>query len=403
VKLTSKSVATLSLPPGKSDHITWDTEIPRFGYRLRLGASGRINRSWIVQYRHAGASRRLLLGSGGVLGAEQARAAAKKALASVELGQDPQQDRSDRRGKDSQTLKAVIADYLAVKRNQVRVRTYGVRVRYLCGSYFRALHYVPVDQVTRKDVATQLTRIMVEHGDTTALLARATLSAFYAWAMTMGIVEHNPVIGTPKAKSNKPRERVLHDEELGRIWKACRDDDYGRIIKLLILTACRRQEIGGMRWSELDLERRAWVLPASRAKNGRQHELPLMPMVLDIIAGVPRRATRDYLFGVSGQNGFYRWSAAKEMLDKRCGVTEWTLHDIRRSVATRMADLGVQPHIIEQVLNHQSGHKRGPAGIYNRSAYAREVRAALALWADHVRALVEGGERKVLNFTPPAS
>ena len=68
-----------------------------------------------------------------------------------------------------------------------------------------------------------------------------------------------------------------------------------------------------------------------------------------------------------------------------------------------MADLGVQPHVIEQILNHQSGHKRGPAGIYNRSVYANEVRAALLLWEDHVRTLVEGGERKILPYTPVAS
>jgi integrase len=398
VKLTSKSVATLSLPAGKSDHIEWDTEIPRFGYRLRMGAGGRINRSWIVQYRHAGVSRRLLLGSGDVLGAEQARTAAKKALASVELGQDPQQDRSDRRGKDSQTLKAGVADYLAVKRNQVRVRTYGVRVRYLTGPYFKPLHSRPVDQITRKDVAAQLTRIMIEHGDTTALLARATLSAFYTWAMTMGIVENNPVVGTPKAKGNKPRERTLDDAELAAIWRACRDDDYGRIVRLLILTGCRRQEIGGMKWSELADEK--WTLGAERSKNHRAHELPLLSAAREIIVQAPHRLTRDYLFGSSGGGGFSRWSAAKSELDQRCGVSNWTLHDVRRSVATRMADLGVQPHIIEQVLNHQSGHKRGPAGIYNRSAYAREVRAALALWADHIRVLAEGGERKVVAFAP---
>jgi integrase len=77
-------------------------------------------------------------------------------------------------------------------------------------------------------------------------------------------------------------------------------------------------------------------------------------------------------------------------------VSDWTLHDLRRSTATKLADLGVQPHVIEQVLNHVSGHKGGVAGIYNRSSYEREVRAALALWADHVRVLTEGGEKKIL-------
>jgi integrase len=125
-------------------------------------------------------------------------------------------------------------------------------------------------------------------------------------------------------------------------------------------------------------------------------------MMRDIITSVPRLVSRDQLFGLRG-DGFTGWVKGKHALDERSGVSAWTVHDIRRSAATRMADLGVQPHIIEQILNHQSGHKAGPAGIYNRSSYEREVRAALALWDDHVRALVEGGERKVLPYAPAAS
>jgi integrase len=110
---------------------------------------------------------------------------------------------------------------------------------------------------------------------------------------------------------------------------------------------------------------------------------------------VPRVVGRDHLFGESSGLGFTQWGAKHELGDK---VAEWSLHDLRRSAATGMADIGVQPHIIEAVLNHISGHKVGVAGIYNRSSYEREVKAALALWADHVRSLIEGGERKVVAF-----
>jgi integrase len=123
-----------------------------------------------------------------------------------------------------------------------------------------------------------------------------------------------------------------------------------------------------------------------------------MPMMRDIIDTVPHMATREQLFGVRS-HGFTRWPIDKAELDRRSGVTSWTVHDIRRTVATRMADLGVQPHIVEQILNHQSGHRRGPAGTYNRSPYTNEVKQALALWADRVRTLVDGGERKVLPYT----
>jgi integrase len=141
------------------------------------------------------------------------------------------------------------------------------------------------------------------------------------------------------------------------------------------------------------------MIPPQRTKNKKPHALPLMPSTLDIIAGVPRRVSCDHLSGTRSAVGLRHWHA-KAAVDRRLGtaVGPWRLHDIRRSVATRMADLGVMPHIIEAVLNHHSGHRSGVSGIYNRSAYEREVKAALALWADHVRSLVDGSERKILPF-----
>jgi integrase len=144
-----------------------------------------------------------------------------------------------------------------------------------------------------------------------------------------------------------------------------------------------------------------FTLPKARSKNGRSHTLPLPPAAWNII-GKRTDESRDQLFGLRS-TGFNVWSKSKQALDKRSGVSDWTVHDIRRSVATGMADLGIQPHVIEQILNHQSGHKRGPAGIYNRSNYEREVRAALATWADYVIALADGGSRKVLMMSTSAS
>jgi integrase len=191
---------------------------------------------------------------------------------------------------------------------------------------------------------------------------------------------------------------VLTDPELAALWRTCGDDDFGRVVKLLVVTGCRRGEIGGMHWSELDPDKGTWTIPSERSKNKRAHTLPLPQLAWDLIQSVPCRATRDHLFGVHADEGHTNWSPAKRDLDLRLGgrVRPFHLHDIRRSVATGLADLGVQPHIIEQLLNHQSGHKAGPAGIYNRSSYEREVKAALALWADHIRAMADGGERKLL-------
>jgi integrase len=399
MKLDAKTVAAIALPPGKRDVIHFDEAMAGFGYRLRMGSRGRLLRSWIVQYRYGGAHRRLLIGSAEVLGAEQARAAAKKVLAQVALGADPQGDRGERRGKDRLTLRAVTDEYVASKKARART-LYEVR-RYLTGDYFRLLHSKPIDQVGQRDIAARLMVIERESGTATARKARAALSAMFVWAMKSGLVTANPAIGTPAPAAAPGRERVLSDDELARIWRACDDDDHGRIVKLLVLTGARRSEIGGIAWSELDLERGVWTLATARSKNHRPHALPIMPMMRHILDAVPHMVGRDQLFGARGA-GFQTWSANKQRLDAASGVNDWVVHDIRRSLATRMADLGVAPHIIEQILNHQSGYKRGPAGTYNRSIYEREVRAALALWSDHVRSIVDDGRRKIVHLPQAA-
>jgi integrase len=404
MKMNAKAIGRLTLPAGKTDAIYFDRDLPGFGLRLR--ASGdRVRRSWIVQFRRAGATRRLLLGNADVLSIEQARAAAKKALAEIALGRDPQAEREERRQRDAHTMKALIDDYLAWKETSgVRPRTLTEIKRYLLGSYFRALHSMPVDRIVRKDIAARVLAITRDSGAVTASRARTALSSMFVWAMQNGIAESNPVVGTLAPKEAKPRERVLTDAELAAVWRAAGDDEFGRIVRLLILTGQRRTEVGGMTWSEIEAECAVWTIPSSRTKNGRQHVLPLSALALNVIDGVPERVGRACLFGQSATSGFTSWGNRKRALDARLGdqVRPFTLHDLRRSAATRMCDLGVAPHVVEELLNHHSGHRGGIAGVYNRSRYEREVKAAVALWADHIRTIVEGGERKVLAFPTAA-
>ena len=150
-----------------------------------------------------------------------------------------------------------------------------------------------------------------------------------------------------------------------------------------------------MAWSELDRDNRTWTLPAERAKSHRALKLSLPALAWDIIESTAQREFNDHLFGI-GKHGFNNWFSTKNALHERSGVTGWTVHDLRRSAATGMANIGVQPHIIEAVLNHVSGHKAGVAGIYNRSSYEREVRNALAAWADHLHAIATGAQPKII-------
>ena len=396
MKLDAKSVAALKLD-GKNDAIFFDDDLHGFGHRLRLGANGKLRRSWVAQYKRTGATRRMSQ-SAEKLGAEQARGWAKKVLAKVALGEDPQADSRARRDRDSLTMRSQVTEFLAAKEPELAERTFIETTRYLTDPrYFGPLHKLPIDTITRRDIAARIVVIMRERGNPTATCARGTLSSFFTWCMKMGLTESNPTIGSVAPAGNGGRKRKLSDSELTSIWRACGDDDHGRIIRLLILSACRRAEIGNMSWSELGDG--TFTIPEARSKNGKAHTLPVLPMMSRIIRDVPHMAFRDQLFGVRGR-GFTSWAQGKTALDERSGVTDWTVHDIRRTVATRMGDLGVQPHVIEAVLNHQRG---GVAGIYNKSPYANEVRAALALWEDHIHALLTGGERKIIPYVPTAT
>jgi integrase len=402
MKLDAKTVAALDLGD-RDDLIFWDEDLRGFGFRLRRSHDGkRVLKSWICQYKRAGRTSRVLIGPD-VLTAKQAREKAGEVLARVHLGEDPAADRRERRDKDKLSLRSQVEEYLAIKAREVRPKTHRDVTRYLTSHYFKPLHAMALDKISRKDVGSRLVAIGRD-SNTVAAKARDTLSAFFTWAMQNGLADANPCIGTRKPPSNPPRERVLSDAELVAVWNACQDDDYGKIVRLIICLGARRQEIGGMRFSEIDLDKGLWTLPAARSKNKRAHTLPLHGMALDIIRSVPRLASRDQLFGTRAGGGFMSWDRGKAALDQRCGISNnWGAHDLRRTAATRMADIGVQPHLIEQILNHVGGHKAGPAGIYNRSSYEREVRNALGMWEDHLRALIAGGGRKVIPMQPPTA
>ena len=216
---------------------------------------------------------------------------------------------------------------------------------------------------------------------------RASLCAFFGWVIREGIrLPEGNVAAYTNKREEKSRDRVLSDGELKTIWKACADDDYGAVLKLLILTGQRASEIAELRWDEVHDEQ--IVLPAERTKNGRSHIIPLSEAAAAIIAKFPQ-GDRRHVFG-RDDTGFQGWAKAKERIDALIALPHWTVHDLRRTAATRMAELGVQSHIIEAVLNHVSGHKSGVAGIYNRAQYDREKRQALDLWAEHIRTLLEG-------------
>ena len=382
MKLTAAAVRSLALPTGVTDKIFFDDELPRFGVRMRAGGS----RTWIVQYGIGGKERKLPLGPVSALDPSKARALAKDVLARVRLGEDPLALKHEAAARASETLGAQLPRYLAFKRASLRPRSYAQVERHLL-VHAKPLHGRPLVSLAsdRRSVAVVLAKVAEASGPVEANMVRSSLSACCRWLMGEGLLDGNPIIATNKAAQNGARKRVLSDAELKRVWNGLSGGRYDAIVKLLVLTGLRREEIGGLRWDEIDLDRELIHLPAERCKNKRSHDQPLSSAALAIIAALPREG--DKVFAAFGS-----WGRAKERLDRKLGndVAPWRLHDLRRLVSTTMHDkLGIQPHIVEHILGHV-GHQGGTAGVYNKADYLDERRRALEKWADHVEGIVTG-------------
>jgi integrase len=381
MKFTNPAIAALALPAGKSEHFEWDPDLPGFGLRLR-GTSKR----WVIQYRVNSRQRRESLGDIRRVELAAARKIARQRFAKVELGVDP----AVQRKAHALTLRAVITRYLEARRPALRPSSYRNVTRYLERDW-SPLHGWALADITRADVAARLQELS-KRGRVTASRARETLSALFAWSMREGLCEANPVNATNDPSAGmQPRERVLSDDELRAIWNACRDDAAGRLVRLLLLTGCRRDELGALQWSELAGD--VLTIPGTRTKNGRTLTLPLPTAAVELITEVPRQDGGAFVFGRSGGAPFSGWSLAKTRLDCRIAAAlgrtlpHWRLHDLRRTMRTGLGKLGVPPHVAELAINHVKG---GVQAVYDRHAYQGEIADALARWANHVLAVVEG-------------
>ncbi|MCW2218320.1 integrase [Bradyrhizobium japonicum] len=426
MKLTARSIVTAKLEPGTTDKIFFDDDLPGFGLRVRAGGS----RSWVFQYMLGDKQRRMSLGpatpesfksSKGKDGSPNLgiRDRVMQLSLDVKHGKDPQGEKVESRARASDTFETIAADYLKAKKVETRPGTYQETERHIL-KHSRTLNGLQVAKIKRRDIATLLSTIRENSGPVAANRVRSTLSDFFSWSMGEGIAETNPVIGTNKTEETS-RERVLKDFELRLIWKHAGDDDHGTILKLMMLTGQRADEIANLVRTEIakievpkkrgedgapDLpayEIDAIDLPGDRTKNKRPHLVPLAAAAKALLDARPIRADangklREFVFGI-GQGGFSGWSRCKERLDERIAkelgrpLEPYRPHDFRRTMSTKMNDeLDVLPHVVEAVLNHvsslQSG-KKGVAGTYNRALYLRERVVALRRWADHLAWIVE--------------
>jgi integrase len=346
----------------------WDTHVTGFGARRQTNGC-----FYYVRYRHNGTQIVRSIGRHGPWTPDTARAKARQLLGQVAGGTDP-----FAQALAGEAFATTIDRYLERKRASLKASSFIETARFL-RKHSAPLRSLRLAQIDRRKIAALLGDIETNSGPVARNRARSALSSCFAWCVSEGLLEINPVQGTAKANENGSRERVLSRDELRALWRGLDDDRFSNVVRLLLLTGQRRNEIGLLRWGEVDLAGKQINLPAVRVKNGRDHSVPLSRQALAILDRLPRRNVSDYVFG---DRGFTGWSAPKTALDQRIGIAPWRLHDLRRTCATQLGELGVQPHHIEAILNHYSGHRAGVAGVYQRAKYEGDMRAGLQAWAD---------------------
>jgi integrase len=375
------------------DSVAFADEPRGFGVRVRANAkAGSLDgKSYLVQYTHQGIKRRVSIGDCASVELATAIKEAKTILGDVARGRDAFEERKAK-SRDAYPLGRLIDDweelYLRPQRRGHYADQAPKALRRIFKKYLTT-GAAKLDRVTVVHVHDQVAR---QH----PVMAARVIgygSAAYGWAIDRGSLKDNPFVNIRVAPA-KSRERVLTNEEIRAVWVATDDVGvYGDIVRLLLLTGQRREEVAGMRWGELSADGMTWTIPGARTKNGVAHIVPLSPQARDIIAAQPRRDAAELVFqGRSDNpNAFNGWGSCKRRLDHDSGVTDdWVLHDLRRTVATNLERLAVRLEVTEAVLNHVSGSRRGIIGVYQRHDWADEKRDALQRWGDRLEAIVTG-------------
>ena len=403
-KLTKRVMDALrdkATADGKTLYL-WDTDLTGFGAVCTKTGSC----SYFIEYRLGGRgtqSKRLTIGKHGVLTPDEARKVAKAELGKVARGTDVAQAKKDQRDKlTGVTFKYTVERYLAVQKKDTRYWRMA-RAR-LQSADVKAIEDRPIALITRAQIVAVIDKVQ-ERSNASARLLFGDMRPIFAWALNRAAIESNPMGGMRGPTPSQPRDRFLSDEEIKAFWQAASEQSwpFKNVFKLLLLTGQRRGEVAGMRWRELDFHNATWTIAKERCKNGKAHTIDLSPKALrildpfgDAVAFRPAVSTQDFVFSTTGTTPVNGFCGVKERLDKRMHkllgekFQPWRTHDLRRTAASGMAALGIQPHVIVRVLNHLSGVQGGLTGVYQRYEYREERKQAILNWNEHVAQIVRG-------------
>ncbi len=395
MKLTKRAIDDLQ--PGDKDAFFWDADIT--GLAVKVTPKGK--KTFMVQYRPGGRgspTRKIFIGPFGEVTLHKARTEAKRIFGLRAEGRDPALERQQAKQRAiSNKFADIAADFLAKYASQNR--TVDETARILKRDVLPKWGKRSIHEIGKRDVNDLLDVVVARGSHVMANRTLANLRRLFSWCVSRGIITASPCEGISAPHREKARDRVLSDDELIAIFNAAKQmgGAFGAIIQMLILTAQRRNEVSEMTWNELDLNNDIWTIPGSRTKNEKPHFVHLSEQASAVLSSVLNVGA--FTFTSNGKTPFSGFSKAKKRLEELSGVTDWRLHDIRRTVTSGMAQLGIAPHVADKILNHQSGTISGVAAVYQRHEFLDERKTALEAWGRYVQSLLDGAERdNVVNI-----
>ena len=373
------------------------------GFGVRIMPSG--TRTFFLNYRNAqGKQRRVKLGRLGIVTLEEARKKARRELNKVADGHDPQEARTFAHG--AITFAGLAEEY--IKRRCSAKKSGSEDERMLRKDFLPLWGRKLARDIRRNDVMSVIDEIK-KRGPVTANRSLFVLGRMFNFGIDCELVESNPATRV-KPRKEKSRERFLNAEEIRLFWQRLENvpcEPTTRLaLRLILVTAQRPGEVVGLEWSEIqeDGDGAWWTIPASKAKNGLAHRVPLSPLALDLLHSLPHADAGpvfDSLKFPGKSIERHSMSMALTRSRETFGIEErFTPHDLRRTAATQMAIMGVSSFAISKILNHQ---ERGVTKIYTRASYDAEKRAALDAWASKLREIIAGKKSKVDAYRPGRS
>ena len=382
--LTSKSLDALK--PQEKRYEVHDIYCP--GMSVRVSAKGQ--KVFTVKFRYGLAQKRMKLGTYPRISLATAREKAIDVMRQVDEGIDP----TKRRRSVDMKVETVCGEFIRLHA-QARNRSWYEAERILNREFVGTFGQRDIRDINRFDVLEIMDAAVARGAAYQANRILAHVRKLFNWCIERGILEANPIIGLKAPTKETSRDRVLTDDEVIRLLRACRNEAYPfrQFVPMLLASSQRRSEVAQMRWSEIDLVAKRWMIPAERCKNGKAHVVPLSTYAVTLLQEVPRFLDCDYVFTTTRKSPVGGFSKLVRRVTNEAQLPNWRLHDLRRTAASQMGDAGVAPQVIQKILNHSSGPVSGIAAIYIRSKFSEEKQSALEAWGERLTKLATHNER----------